>query len=119
MSIEKLDHSAWHPYFDALTRLLPARLAEIEVEGLDIGVQIESPYAPLYGIVYDPRNDLIEVVLEGLDHTISHPSEVFIDHDGVRLNSVAVTDDMGRRQLIRLRDPVLLPAPVKAGAAPH
>jgi hypothetical protein len=120
MTTEKLDKAAWHPYFDAVSKLLPGRQAEIEVDSLDIGAQLASDYAPLLGIVYDHQNDLIEVILEGLDHTIAHASEIYIDHDGVRLNSVAVTDGDGRRQIIRLRDPVMLPAPpFKAGASHH
>lgn len=120
MTTEKLDKSAWHPYFDAISHLLPGRQAEIQVESLDLGVQLESAFAPLLGIVYDDRADLVDIILEGLDHRIAHVREIYIDHDGVRLNSVAITDADGRRQIIRLRDPVMLPAPpLKAGAAPH
>lgn len=111
MTTERLDRSAWPGYFDAISKILPGQQAEIEVNSLRIGAQLEAEYTALLGIVYDRKNDLLEVVLEGLDHTIPHVREIFIEHDGVRLKSVAVTDDDGVQQIIRLRDPLALPPP--------
>lgn len=51
---------------------------------LKLGNQIEAEWVPLLGITCDPKNDLVEVLPEGLD-----------------------TDDV--RQIIRLRDPIMLP----------
>lgn len=111
MTIERLDKSAWHGYFNAMSKVLPGKHAEIEVNSLHIGAQLEAEYVPLLGIVYDYKNDILEVLLEGWDHTIPNVREVFVDHDGVNLNSVSVTDTDGVQQIIRLRDPGLLPAP--------
>ena len=112
MAIERLDKNAWHPYFDAVSRLLPGKQAEIDVNGLDIGAQIEAEYAPLLGITYDHKSGIFEVILEGgLDHTIPDVREISIDHDGVNLKSVMVVGADGRQQIVRLRDPVMLPAP--------
>jgi hypothetical protein len=119
MTTEKLDRSAWKGYFDAMSKVLPGKQAEIEVNSLGIGAQVEAEYAPLLGIVYDHKNDLLEVLLEGWDHTIAHVRDVFIDHDGVNLNSVSVTDADGVQQVIRLRDPAMLPAPPSSAGAPH
>jgi hypothetical protein len=113
MTTERLDKQAWHGYFDAISKILPAKQAEIEVNSLRIGAQLEAEYAPLLGITYDYKSDLLEIVLEGLDHTIAHVREVYIDHDGVNLNSVSVTDADGVQQVIRLRDPAMLPAPAQ------
>ncbi len=115
MTTEKLDKARWHGYFDAMSKVLPGKQAEIEVNSLGIGAQVESEYAPFLGMVYEPRSDLIEVLLEGWDHTIPHPREVYIDHDGVRLNSVMITDADGGQQIVVLRDPVALPAPTPPG----
>lgn len=111
MTTERLDRSAWHGYFDAMSKVLPGKLAEIEVDSLHIGSQLEAKYVPLLGIVYDHKNDILEVLLEGLDHTIPNVRDVFVDHDGVHVNSVCVTDADGVQQIIRLRDPGMLPAP--------
>lgn len=111
MTTEKLDRSAWKGYFDAMSKILPGKQAEIEVNALRIGAQLEAEYAPLLGIVYDEKSRLIEVLIEGLDHTIPNVRDVYVDHDGVNLNSVSVTDGDGVQQVIRLRDPAMLPAP--------
>jgi hypothetical protein len=114
MTTERLDRSAWKGYFDAMSRVLPGKQAEIEVNSLHIGSQIEAEFVPLLGITYDSRSDILEVLMEGWDHTIAHVREVFVDHDGVNLNSVSVTDADGVQQIIRLRDPAMLPAPPPA-----
>lgn len=111
MRTEQLDRTKWHAYFDAMSKILEGKQAEIEVNSLSIGAQVESEFAPLHGITYDPKSDLVEVLLEGWDHTIPHPREVFIDHDGLRLNSVMIRDADGVQQIVRLRDPIALPAP--------
>lgn len=117
MTTEKLDRSAWKGYFDAMSRVLPGKQAEIEVDSLRIGAQLEAEFAPLLGIVYDHQNGILEVILEGLDHLIPNVREVYVDHDGVNLNSVLVTDTDGVQQIIRLRDPAMLPAPPASGTA--
>jgi hypothetical protein len=111
MTTERLDKRAWKGYFDAVSKVLPGKQAEIEVNSLRIGAQLASEFAPLLGIVYDHRNDILEVLLEGWDHTIANVRDVYVDHDGVNLNSVSVTDADGVQQVIRLRDPAMLPAP--------
>ena len=111
MSIEKLEKRAWHGYFDAMSKILGGKQAEIDVNALSIGAQVEAKYAPLLGIVYDQHSDILEVLLEGWDHTIAHVREVYIDHDGLKLNSVSITDADGVQQIVRLRDPLMLPGP--------
>lgn len=115
MSIVKLEKSAWHPYFDGVSKVAGgSKRAEVEVASLNLGDQIEAQWLPLKGIVYDPKDDLIEVVLEGLDHLISKPRQVFIDQEAVVLRSLEVIDENGVRQIIKLRDPLMLPPPEHA-----
>lgn len=112
MSIAKLEKETWHPYFDALSKALAGKRAEVAVDSLQLGHQVAADWLPMYGIVYDPKNDLVEVVLEGLDHMIRHPQEVYIDIDAAGLNSVEVIDEDDVRQIISLRDPLMLPQPL-------
>ena len=91
-----------------------AKRAEVEVAALDLGDQIGAEWLPLTGIVYDPKDDLIEVLLEDLDHLIRRPRQVFIDQEAVLLKSVEVIDESGERQIIKLRDPLTLPPPERA-----
>ncbi|TFW27143.1 DUF5335 domain-containing protein [Massilia horti] len=113
MAIVKVEKAAWHPYFDRISKLIQSegKQAEIEVDALNIGAQIEAEWLPLQGIVYDEKSNLVEVLCEGLDHLIYNPTEIYVDHTGTDLTSVEVTDKDGVKQIIRLREPVLLPAP--------
>jgi hypothetical protein len=110
MATVKLDKAAWHKYFDQMTKsLLVGKQVEIEVTSLKIGDQIEQEWIQLLGITYDPKDDLIEVLVEGLDHLIPKPREVWVDHGVIGLASMEVIDADDVRQIIRLREPLMLP----------
>jgi hypothetical protein len=111
MATVKLEKMAWHPYFDHVSKVLDGKRVEVEVASLKLGDQIEAEWLPLIGIVYDPKDDLIEVALEGLDHMIRHPKAVFVDQEAVLLTSMEVIDADDARQIIKLRDPLMLPSP--------
>lgn len=111
MGIVKLDKEEWQSYFDRISKLVLGKQAEIEVASLNLGVQIEAKWVPLLGIAYDPKNDLVEVLLEGLDHLIRHPREIYVDEGPAGLTSMQVIDAGEVREIIRLRDPVMLPQP--------
>jgi hypothetical protein len=98
---KQLEKSQWRVYFDRMSASLVGKRAEIEVVALDLGDQAE--WLPLIGISYDPKNDIIEVALEGL--------EVFVEENGPELSSLEIVDAAGVRQLVVLKDPLLLPAP--------
>ena len=121
MAIEILEKGSWHSYFDGMSKILAGKEAQVHVDvnPLDYDFHPEPPFVHLLGIVYDPRNDILEVLLDGLDHTIANVREILVDHDGINLNSVTVTDDEGMQQVIRLRDPVMLAAPQSAGVENH
>jgi hypothetical protein len=110
MATTKLDKAAWQKTFDHMsTPQLAGKEVEIEVAGLSIGDQIEQEWIQLLGISYDPKNDLIEILVEGLDHLIPKPHEVWVDHGPTGLVSMEVIDADDVRQIIRLREPLMLP----------
>ena len=111
MSIEKLDRESWAAYFDSMSKVLTGKQAEIDVESLSLGVQVESRYAPLHGITYDHRSEMLEIMLERWEHNIPHVGEIWVDQDGISLNSIRVVDTDGVEQIIKLRDPLMLPDP--------
>jgi len=114
---KKLEKSIWQPYFDAVSKVLAGKRAEIEAAALDLGDQIEAEWLPLLGITYDPKDDLIEIALEGVDHLIPKPREVWVEADGLDLSSIEIVDADGARQIVTLRDPLMLPAPQPARRA--
>lgn len=112
MAVSKLEKPAWHPYFDHVSKLLGGtKRAEVEVAALNLGDQVEAEWLPLLGIVYDPKDDLIQVLLEDLDHVIYRPRQVFVDQEAVVLTSMEVIDESGVRHIVKLRDPLMLPPP--------
>jgi hypothetical protein len=96
---------------DRLSTALAGYQAEIEVSQLHLGHQVAAEWVPLIGVVYDPNDDVVEVALEGLDHMIAHPREIYLDSGTAGLASVEIVDDAGDKQVVRFRQPVLLPAP--------
>lgn len=111
MATAKLDKATWQRTFDQMsTSQLVGKQVEIEVTGLNIGDQIEQEWIQLLGITYDPKSDLIEILVEGLDHLIPKPREVWIDQGPTGLLSMEVIDADDVRQIIRLRDPLMLPS---------
>lgn len=109
MATVKLDRGTWQAYFDRITKLVVGKQAEIEVASLNIGDQIEAKWVALLGIAYDPKSDLVEILLEGLDHLIRNPRDIYVDQGPGGLTSMEVIDADGVRQIIRLRDPIMLP----------
>lgn len=110
MATVKLDKAAWQKYFDHLSKSqLVGKEVEIEVASLDIGDQVEQEWIPLLGISYDPKGDLVQVLVEGLDHLIHKPREIWVEHGPAGVASMEVIDGDDVKQVIRLREPLMLP----------
>jgi hypothetical protein len=107
----KLEKREWHPYFDRVSKTLDGKRAEIEIDALNVGAQVEAEWLPLLGITYDQKDDIVEIIVEGLDHLVHKPKEVFVTQDGTLLSSMEVIDDSDYRHIVRLRDPLMLPSP--------
>ena len=110
MAVQKIDKSEWRAFLDWLSKGLIGARTEIEIASLDIGDQIEAEWLPLLGITYDHKDDVIEVALDGLDHLIEHPREVWADPSVGELISFEVIDGQGVSQIIKLREPLMLPS---------
>jgi hypothetical protein len=111
MAAEQMARTRWAPFFDNLTKSLIGKQAEIEIASLDLGDQIEAEWAPLIGITYDEKDDLIEIALQDLDHLIRSPRGIFVDYGVGGIVAIAIDDGDGNRQIVRLKDPLALPAP--------
>ncbi len=101
--------SEWRSFFDLASKALLGKRAEVEVASLDLGDQIVAEWVPMIGITYDSRDDLLEIALDGADHLIRGPRQIVVDEGPTGLTSVAVTDADGVTQVVRMKDPLMLP----------
>jgi hypothetical protein len=111
MPTRKLDNQQWRTFLDRVSKTVMGKQAEIEVASLRLGDQVEARWLPLLGMTYDPNDDIVEVALEGLDHLISKPREIFVEDGAEGVVALEIIDADGVRQIIKLRAPLMLPAP--------
>jgi hypothetical protein len=111
MSIVKIDKAEWKGYFDRMAKSLEGKNVEVDVEALAIGSQVEARWLPLLGISFEPRDDLLAVMAEGLNHLIRRPLAVYAEEKMGEVVSIEVVDDEDYRHILKLSDPLLLSAP--------
>ncbi|KLK94350.1 hypothetical protein AA309_03695 [Microvirga vignae] len=111
MNVRKLEKSEWQGFCDHLSRILTGARTEIRVQSLTLGDQVEAEWLPLLGMVYDAKDDMIEIAMEGLDHMIRHPREISVEEGSNGIISVRVIDGDGRQQIAMFREPLMLPGP--------
>ena len=109
MAPKKLEKGQWQEFFDRVSKVLEGKQAEIEIASLSLGDQVQAKWLPLLGLVYGHKDDLVEVALEGLDHMIRKPRAIYVDIGEGGLATIEIEDGEGSKQLIRLRDPLMLP----------
>ncbi|MYN10642.1 hypothetical protein GTP77_25310 [Massilia sp. FT127W] len=109
--MSRIEKRAWQTYFDGVARQLEGMSAEIDVEAMSIGSQVEADWVPLLGISYDPKSDALSIAVEGLGHMIRKPETIFVDVELGRLASMEVIDGDNVRHIVKLRDPLPLPPP--------
>ncbi|HWP27077.1 MAG TPA: DUF5335 domain-containing protein [Xanthobacteraceae bacterium] len=113
MAVRQLQKSEWKTYCDRVSKGLEGRRAQIEVAALPLGDQIAAKSVPIFGVTYDPKDNIIEVALEGLDHIIHKPRSLAADEGATGLSSLEIVDGEGRKQIVKLTEPLMLPPPVR------
>jgi len=111
MTLRKLERKQWSEFCERVSVGLVGKRAEIEVASLAVGAQVEVRWLPIVGLVYDHRSDMIEILLEGVEHCVRHPRELYVEYGSSGIESLGIVDDSRAWQIILLRDPLLLPAP--------
>jgi hypothetical protein len=112
-TLRELPKQQWKRYFESVSGVLTGTRAEIEVASLEVGDQIAAQWLPLLGLTYDSRDDLIDVSLTGLNHLIRQPAQIEVTEDDAgTIRSIAVRTADGTLQVLRLKDPLRLPAAV-------
>lgn len=108
VSAKQLSREEWKRYFDGLTkqffRDLNPEIAHVELISRELGDQVVTARGRVIGLSYDPRNNVLEIALEGLDHLVYRPREITVgERDDGFAEWVEVTRDDGSREIIRLR----------------
>lgn len=85
MGIRKLPKKDWSVFFDQYSKrvLMQKNGHYVDLQllsGLSGSVK-ETGSLPLLGLTYDGKNDLLEILLEDLDHMITHPDQIFVDEN--------------------------------------
>jgi Family of unknown function (DUF5335) len=94
--------------FNRVSKGLLGKQAEIEVTGLPFGDRVAAKWLPLLGITYHPKDDLVEIALEGSDHLIHQPREISVEDGPEGLTAMEIVGADQRRQIVRLREPLML-----------
>ena len=111
MAIRRLDRGDWTSFCNLASRGLFGKRVDIEIASLQVGFQPEARHLPLIGMSYDPKGDVLELLLGELEHLIKGPREFYVDEEPLGVTSLQIVDSHGVRQIVTLREPLLLPAP--------
>jgi Family of unknown function (DUF5335) len=109
MGIQKLDRSKWIDVCAVVSSGMLGKRAEIEVVSPVDGVLIEARWLPMIGIVFDPVNDAMKIMLDGVDHFVFQPRELYLDFGLGGVQSLGILDNENAWQIVLLREPVMLP----------
>ncbi len=107
-------------YFDRFTKHFLLRestnAVDAEVLSPDWGDQFETEGAHLLGITFDPRDNALEFELEGGEHRIPGPKEVWTaeERDGF-VKSIEVVREDGIREVARVNRLGISPTSLNQG----
>jgi len=110
MSVQRLTRAEWQPYCERISDgIRSGQRVELEIVSLGLGDHVEAKWMPILGLVYEPKTDMFEVALDGIDHTVAHPREVLIETSprGVVGLEIVAADDV--RRIIKFLKPLELP----------
>ncbi|MEX1129427.1 MAG: DUF5335 domain-containing protein [Vicinamibacterales bacterium] len=110
MASRTIPQAEWRAFFDGLADALVGKRVEVEAASLELGDQIVAEWLPLLGVTYDAQDDLLDVAMSGLNHLIRHPREVYFQEGPKGVETVAVVSADGVKQILHLKDPLMLPA---------
>ena len=108
MTTTKIPEERLQNYFDTFSKHFlvheSTNAADVEVLTSELGDQFEAEGARLFGISYDPHTRSIDIELEGDDHRVYNPSEVWVleEEDGF-LKAVEMVQPDGTREVVRIR----------------
>jgi hypothetical protein len=107
---QKLDKEELRELFDRVSKGLQGQPVEVDAASLQLGDQIEADWVRLLGLSYDPDEDAIEIMLDGIDITVPRPREIHFHGTGGRWTALDIRDAEGAQHILELKEPLMLPA---------
>jgi|SRR5215469_9736894 len=111
MSIRRLERADWIAFCAYASRGLIGRHTNIEVASREIGTRLEARRLPLFGMAYDPKNDVLELFVGQRRHLIWGPREFYVDEAPLGLVCMEIINAEDVREIVTLREPPMLPDP--------
>jgi hypothetical protein len=111
MEARLLQKQDWQKIFDRIYKEEKSKEQRItiEVDSEGLGVQKEVNNVPFQGISYDPKDDLVAVDADNMDHLINHPQRIALATSGQDLVCIEVVDADSQRHLVYFQPPLRLP----------
>lgn len=105
----QIPRDEWSDYFDNFTRQHlrndPPDLVTLEVLSPRLGDQVYAQNARLLGLSFDPHSEAFEVLIDGADHMIFQPAEIWVlEGDTAVIAVFELVHADGTRQLIHVKE---------------
>ncbi len=100
----------WEEYFDNFSKKLKGlpEKTTIELVAPSVSDLEEGKNLTLAGISYDPKDMVLAVSCEDLDHLINKPQEICVEEENGGVKTIRATDGTGLEHFIKLSKPLAL-----------
>ncbi len=98
----------WEEYLDNLSKKIKAmdEAVEIDIVAPSVIEEEEAKGLKLVGISYDPKDKVVSVFCEVLDHLINKPQEICVEEENGAVSTIRVTDGTGLEHILKFSKPV-------------
>ena len=98
----------WENFFDNLAKKIKQTEEKtvIDLVAPSVEEREEARDIVLAGISYDPKDKVLSVFCEDLDHLINNPQEICVEEENGGVKSIRVKDGTGLEHYIKLSKPL-------------
>jgi len=101
-----LARAEWRGYCDRVSKAIAGGRVELDVVSMGLGDRVEARWLPLMGIVFDARSDVLEIMLEGIGHSILSPRDVLLEETERGLVAMEIVAADKTVETLRFREPL-------------
>ncbi len=106
---ECISKNQWENYLNQLSKVFKDTPVEVEVAASGIFDKPEVEWLPILGISYDPKDNIVSILFENLDHIIEKPYEIKVEKDDSGIKEIdIVSEEDGTKTVLRFKTPVRL-----------